>query len=190
MDDYNILKANYDKMKKLEEDKIFKNRLKEYGLTVSELETFTKAKAEGRLRVLPAIPGSNAFRLCPRMVPKYDNERDCRLCAFATCPCPEYVYPHKGGWFVKPLYALSEDFIFRHRDEFGKILFATREAAEKVLGEEEIYINRNCPWYDWGRTAPREYGAFCEKKKCLIKDADCKNCKEHQPTEGDEGERK
>jgi hypothetical protein len=41
---------------------------------------------------------------------------------------------------------------------------------------EDIYINRNCKYYDYGRTAPREYGAFCEKKKCGIESANCKDC--------------
>jgi hypothetical protein len=42
----------------------------------------------------------------------------------------------------------------------------------------EIYINRDCPYYDWGKTAPREYGAFCSKKKCTINRAGCGECEE------------
>jgi hypothetical protein len=43
----------------------------------------------------------------------------------------------------------------------------------------DIYINRDCPYYDWGKTAPREYGAFCSKKKCTIDRANCGECEEN-----------
>lgn len=43
-----------------------------------------------------------------------------------------------------------------------------------------MYINRECIHYDYGDTAPREYGAFCKKKKCNIVDANCAECKENK----------
>lgn len=42
--------------------------------------------------------------------------------------------------------------------------------------KEELYINRDCPYYDFGRTAPSAYGAFCELKICCIENANCKEC--------------
>ena len=44
-------------------------------------------------------------------------------------------------------------------------------------------IKRDCKYYDWGRTAPREYGAFCEIKKTLLQDNICKNCKDYNKKE-------
>lgn len=41
---------------------------------------------------------------------------------------------------------------------------------------EEEYINRECPFYDWGRSMPRAYGAFCEIKNCGVHYANCKEC--------------
>lgn len=41
---------------------------------------------------------------------------------------------------------------------------------------KETYINDKCYYYDYGDTAPREYGEFCKKKKTNIKDANCKDC--------------
>jgi hypothetical protein len=41
---------------------------------------------------------------------------------------------------------------------------------------DKVYVKRNCEYYDWGKTAPREYGAFCELKKCCIEKANCAEC--------------
>lgn len=38
-------------------------------------------------------------------------------------------------------------------------------------------INRDCVHYDFGRTAPTAYGAFCDLKKCGIEEANCEGCK-------------
>lgn len=47
-------------------------------------------------------------------------------------------------------------------------------------------MNLECKYYDYGRTAPRAYGAFCEKKSKCICDIDCKECKEKELREIDE----
>lgn len=39
-------------------------------------------------------------------------------------------------------------------------------------------INRNCRYYDYGDTAPREYGAFCRKEKKIIESVNCDECEE------------
>ncbi len=32
----------------------------------------------------------------------------------------------------------------------------------------DIIIHKTCPFYNYGKTAPREYGAYCDKhKKCI-----------------------
>lgn len=42
---------------------------------------------------------------------------------------------------------------------------------------------RDCKYYDWGNTAPREYGAFCAphngKDVRTIKKGMCSNCKDY-----------
>jgi hypothetical protein len=40
----------------------------------------------------------------------------------------------------------------------------------------EVYIKRDCEYYDWGNTAPREYGAFCKVKERTIDKANCREC--------------
>ena len=38
----------------------------------------------------------------------------------------------------------------------------------------------DCKYYDWGDTAPREYGAFCRAThECLTKEI-CENCKTYK----------
>jgi len=41
----------------------------------------------------------------------------------------------------------------------------------------EKFKDVNCQFYDWGDTAPREYGAFCKYHMESISNVDCKNCK-------------
>jgi len=41
-------------------------------------------------------------------------------------------------------------------------------------------IKRDCIHYDWGKTAPREYGAFCAKEKTGLKENMCKNCRSYR----------
>ena len=37
--------------------------------------------------------------------------------------------------------------------------------------------DNKCRYYDYGRTAPREYGAFCYDKQVPIETVDCSTCK-------------
>ena len=37
-------------------------------------------------------------------------------------------------------------------------------------------IKRECKFYDYGNTAPVEYGAFCSLKCCCIENANCELC--------------
>jgi len=41
-------------------------------------------------------------------------------------------------------------------------------------------VKRDCKYYDWGRTAPREYGAFCEDQKTHLTDNICIGCKKYK----------
>lgn len=40
-------------------------------------------------------------------------------------------------------------------------------------------INKNCRYYDYGNTAPREYGAFCRREKKTIENVNCDECDEN-----------
>jgi hypothetical protein len=42
------------------------------------------------------------------------------------------------------------------------------------------YIKRECIYYDYGRTCPTAYGAFCAKKKCGMNYVLCNNCKQYK----------
>lgn len=45
---------------------------------------------------------------------------------------------------------------------------------------KEIFIKRDCIYYDWGDSAPREYGAFCKAKQSGMTYTLCKKCKTYQ----------
>jgi len=40
----------------------------------------------------------------------------------------------------------------------------------------EKYIDTNCHYYDYGNSAPIEYGEYCSKKRKSIEDVDCSKC--------------
>ena len=39
---------------------------------------------------------------------------------------------------------------------------------------------RDCKYYDYGRTCPTVYGAFCELNKCVIDNVSCELCSENK----------
>jgi len=50
-------------------------------------------------------------------------------------------------------------------------------------------IKRDCRWYDWGRTAPRAYGAFCELKKECLREGFCNNCTDYDNSDREESKK-
>lgn len=42
-----------------------------------------------------------------------------------------------------------------------------------------MMIKKDCKHYDNGKTAPREYGAFCGIKRCPIEEVNCEECKRY-----------
>jgi len=45
------------------------------------------------------------------------------------------------------------------------------------------FIRRDCIYYDYGDTAPREYGAFCSYKEVCLTKTICKTCKLYKKKE-------
>ena len=41
-------------------------------------------------------------------------------------------------------------------------------------------IRPDCKWYDFGRTAPSAYGAFCEKTRDSLYKKNCIECKDFE----------
>lgn len=63
------------------------------------------------------------------------------------------------------------------------LLPLTKYSYEGVLIVSKEDPKRDCKYYDWGNTAPREYGAFCAphngKDVRTIKKGMCSNCKDY-----------
>lgn len=45
----------------------------------------------------------------------------------------------------------------------------------------------DCHYYDWGDTAPREYGAFCKKTRKPLRENTCEKCNVYQTVRGKKG---
>jgi hypothetical protein len=91
------------------------NRLAEYedsGLSPDEVQELAKAKADGRLKILPAKPGDTIYR------PE----------ALQYCWVIANVVIYEDGI----VFIDDSDNIFRP-DDIGKTVFLTREEAEKAL---------------------------------------------------------
>jgi hypothetical protein len=53
------------------------------------------------------------------------------------------------------------------------------ENIDKATQRPESKYNEDCEHYDYGKTCPTAYGAFCSLKKCCIEYANCKTCKDY-----------
>ncbi len=101
------------------------------GIETDALKAICAAYKDGRYVELPCCSGSNIFRLCPPNIT--GDKEDCRACPYGYSECATSLPTDLTRWYVKALYSVSDDFIWRHRDEFGTIFHLTREAAEAAL---------------------------------------------------------
>ena len=116
-----MLEAELEKRKQEREvkDNEAITRLAEYegsGLSPDEVQELAKAKAEGRLKILPAKPGDIIYR------PE----------ALQFC----WVITKVEIYEDEIVFIDDSDNIFRP-DDIGKTVFLTREAAEKALEVRE-----------------------------------------------------
>jgi len=112
-----MLEAELEKRKQEREvkDNEAITRLAEYegsGLSPDEVQEFAKAKADGRLKILPAKPGDIIYR--PEAL---------RFC---------WVITKVEIYEDEIVFIDDSDNIFR-TDDIGKTVFLTHEEAEKVL---------------------------------------------------------
>jgi hypothetical protein len=99
-------------------------RLAEYedsGLSPEEVQELAKAKADGRLVVLPCKVGTRVWVI----------GQDCDLChdMYTEEPCLFGDCEYKG--------VFESIFSIGMTDKFGKTVFLTREEAEKAIGGKE-----------------------------------------------------
>jgi hypothetical protein len=104
-------------------DKQFGRLMKydESGLSPEEVQELAKAKAEGRLLVLPCKVGTRVWVI----------GQDCDLC--------HDMYTEEPCLFGDCEYrkVIESVFLPGMTDEFGKTVFLTREEAEKAIGGKE-----------------------------------------------------
>lgn len=99
---------------------------------LKQIDGFAKAKADGRLVVLPCKIGDEVWFL--------EKQLDI---ANGTCSTviSEYIVTEIRGNKYNPLWYMASSERCTHRDfhptELGKTVFLTKEAAEKALGGKE-----------------------------------------------------
>jgi hypothetical protein len=95
-------------------------------ISQEELDELIKAKADGRLVVLPCKPGDTVYRIISYKCNAVCNKLNaCNSFIYKACKQAEF-------------YVCPGTFQLNDMGWIGKTVFLTREEAEKALGEQEV----------------------------------------------------
>ncbi|MDD5017174.1 MAG: hypothetical protein PHO15_03630 [Eubacteriales bacterium] len=112
--------------------KRFEAKLRELitsGIPLDLLKEICAAERDGRYVVLPCKEGDTVYKLCP------NNNANCDRCAWGSCGCNGLSARNAKSINTMPHRSLKWIWLFR--EDFGKTVFLTREAAEAALAEQE-----------------------------------------------------
>ena len=107
---------------------LFVNRLAAYedsGLSPEEVQKMARAKAEGRLVVLPCKVGNTVYRII---------SYKCNAVCNKLNACNSFIYK---GCKQAEFYVCPGTFQFNDIEWIGKTVFLTREEAEKAIGGKQ-----------------------------------------------------
>lgn len=109
-------------------------------IPLPELETICKAYKDGRAVVMPCKVGDTVYKLCPVNLDipfgsMWDGRivsKNCHRCPYANCACGDIIL---GLTSITVIENISESWIYKYREYFGKTVFLTLDEAQAKLNE-------------------------------------------------------